>query len=59
MPSTMTILNTCIACAVIAKMAPERGRRRLPWAILAGFIGVLSLIPLYLLPDRNKHGQAS
>jgi hypothetical protein len=51
--SLIGLLSTIIAWIVIAQVAPSRGRRVWPWAVLAFFIGVFSLIPLYLMPNLS------
>ena len=56
MYAVIGLLNTLLACVVITNVAPKRGRRPWPWIVLAFFVGVLSLIPLYLLPQRGNRG---
>jgi hypothetical protein len=48
------LFSTIVAWIVIAQVAPKRGRRIGPWMALAFFIGVLSLIPLFLMPNLNR-----
>ena len=51
--SLLGLVSSILAVVVMTRVAPKRGRRAWPWAILAVCFGWLAFIPLFIAPNRS------